>query len=118
VVGMVPQVIASRRKSQAPPPHIVWDELNDAGRPWLLLRAGEIRPTVIEGSRPDHLTWSSPWIDRPTDRIRFDLVRIPGPGTMLTWTLTGDECDAETGRRLRYRINELINRDLRAHFDC
>lgn len=57
--------------------------------------------------------WSSIWPWRPEARIRFDV----GDG-MLEWTLYVDEPapDEETVVRMRKRVNELINANLRFTF--
>ena len=111
-------VAASRRRNQPAPPQVVFDDLYDPdrqpARPWLVLNDDEVRPTVLESSRPTHVVWSSLWAQRPDASIRFDLTAADG-GTDLRWTLcVGDPvpCDADI-RRLRRRIDELINANLR-----
>ena len=85
-----------------------------------MLVSDEVAPRILEASRPDLVVWSSLWPDRPGDQIRFDLVPANYSGTMLTWTLTtpGAEPDAESLRNMRFRLNFIINSELRnQHFD-
>lgn len=59
------------------------------------------------------MVWSSIWPCQPEARIRFDVEH-----GMLEWTLYVDEPppDADTVIRMRKRINELINANLRFTF--
>ncbi|WP_172414847.1 hypothetical protein [Rhodococcus sp. BUPNP1] len=113
--------IAGRRRSQPPPPHVVYEAIidpdRDPTRPWLLLRDGEQRPAVIDAVEPNLVVWSSLWPWRPDARIRFDLTGGRS-GTTLHWTLIVDDPvpDDETTVRMRKRINELINANLRFTF--
>jgi hypothetical protein len=110
--------IGSRRRSLPAPPHIVWQSLTEPrrsdARSWLELLDDEVEPAIVEAVAPTRVVWSSIWPSRPHDRIEFDLVR-DGDGTALCWTvLTPDEApDASKAGHIRYRMNVLINRDLR-----
>lgn len=115
--------LATRRRSQPAPPWAVVDALvrpdGDPARPWLLLRAGEVRPLVLEEGTA-HVLWSSPWPDRPGLRVRLDVTARPdgADGADLRWTLLGDApLPPEEVRPLRRRLDELLNRDLRQSFD-
>lgn len=114
--------VASRRRTQAPPPHVVVEALvepdRDPLRPWLHLAADEQRPEVLEEDGPHRVVWSSSWPARPDARVRFDLDVADG-GTGLRWTLLVEDPvpGADQTRRLRRRMDELINRDLRPSFD-
>ncbi len=111
----------TRRRNQPAPPPVVFEALTqpdrDAGRPWLLLLADEIRPRVIQVDKPGLVVWSSLWAERPDATIRFDLP-AGGGGTDLRWTLFLDEPlpDEALLGRLRKRINQLINAELRYSF--
>lgn len=113
--------IGRRRRSQPPPPHVVFEALTepnrDPARPWLELLDDETWPEVLASDPTTRVVWSSIWIKRPDARLRFDLAGGPS-GTDLTWTLTVDEPapdEALTGH-LRKRVNQLINGNLRATF--
>ncbi|MFD3809581.1 hypothetical protein [Rhodococcus sp. NPDC058639] len=86
-------------------------------RPWLTLHEDEQRPVVLEAVEPNLVVWSSLWPSRPDARIQFDLTGGPG-GTTLHWTLSVDDPapDDDTIVRMRKRINELINANLRFTF--
>jgi hypothetical protein len=116
-----PIQLARRAKGQAPPPWVVWEALCDPWRPngreWFDLRPGELAPTVLETRKPGLVVWSSIWADRPELTIRFEIAP-GGAGSVLAWTLLGPEVlsdDEINGRR--YRINQLINGQLREAFD-
>jgi len=114
--------VATRRRTQAPPPHVVLAALvhpdRDPGRPWLHLLDGERRPVVVGAGSPRTVLWTSLWDERPDARVRFDAQPRDG-GTDLRWTLLvhPPAPDAATTRRLRRRLDELVNRDLRSTFD-
>lgn len=114
--------IASRRRTQPPPPHIVFRALTDPDRDptrqWLILREGEQRPTIAEAVEPNLVVWTSIWSWRPDARIRFELSGSRRSGTTLCWTLTvdGPVPDGDTVIRMRKRVNELINANLRYTF--
>lgn len=70
------------------------------------------RPKVIEEVFPSLVVWASLWPDRPDDQIRFDI-----EDQRLTWTLLGEASDdQERLDQLRYRLNVMINKDLRISF--
>lgn len=113
--------LARRSKGQAPPPWVIWEALCDPwrsnGRHWFDLRTGELVPRLLESRKPDLVVWSSIWEECPELRIRF-VVTPAGAGSAVTWTLLGPELlsDDEIKRR-RYRIDQLINGQLRESFD-
>jgi hypothetical protein len=78
----------------------------------------EVEPQVIEAG-PSLVVWSSLWLDRPRDRIRFDLrLADDGYGCALRWTLTTTDVvpsDSKLGH-LRCRLNILINERLRMSY--
>ena len=117
-------VVAERQKDQPAPPHVVFEALaqphRQASRPWLILTANEQEPQILEADSPDHVVWSSIWPDQPTARIRFDILP-PGPGqgsgSAIRWTLDIETPpDQSTIDGMRYRINQLINANLRYTF--
>ena len=114
--------IASRRRTQPPPPHIVYEALTNPdrhpARPWLILHNDEQHPTIAEAVEPNLVVWTSIWPRRPDARIRFDITGPPHGSTTLSWTLIVDEPvpDGETTVRMRKRVNELINANLRFTF--
>lgn len=111
--------VASRKRSQPAPTWALFDDLCDPhrqpARPWLELKEDEIAPTVIESDRASLVVWSSLWPERPDATVRFDLTNTSDGGTDLRWTLRmGDpEPDADLVRRMRHRLGELINANLR-----
>lgn len=114
--------IASRRRTQPPPPHVVYEALinpdSDPTRPWLTLHGDEQRPMVLEAIKPHVVVWTSLWPWRPDARIRFDISGPPRGSATLRWALIVDEPvpDTETSIRMRKRVNELINANLRFTF--
>jgi hypothetical protein len=114
--------VATTEKTQPPPPHIVWQALADpaiAGpRMWLRIGRGERRPEVVQSRAPDLVVWSSLWVDRPKDRIRFEIASDGLSGSTLRWTLLAGEDGppAERIAEMRYRLNQLINAELRYSF--
>jgi hypothetical protein len=113
--------LARRSKTQAPPPWVVWEALRDPWRPdireWFDTRPGEMTPAILHDQRPSLVVWSSIWPDQPQLQIRFDIEQS-GAGSLVTWTLLGPEGlgDADL-QRFRYRLNQLINGQLRESFD-
>lgn len=114
--------IARRRRTQPPPPHIVYQALidpdRDPRRPWLILHEDEQRPEVAETIEPDLVVWTSIWPWRRDARIRFELSGSRRSSTTVCWILTVDDPvpDDETILRMRKRVNELINANLRSTF--
>jgi len=113
--------LANRKRSQAPPPDVVWEALTDPYRPqgwqWLELAGDEVIPTILEQVQPRLVVWSSLWPARPNDQIRFD-IEADGSGTSLRWTLLtpDDPPDAKFLDHMRHRLNYLINGELRHSF--
>jgi hypothetical protein len=114
--------LARRRRGQSPPPRFVWRALNDPlsadPREWFDLRDGEVAPTVLERREPSTVVWTSIWTDHPELRIAFS-IEPDGGGSAVTWVLLGPEgrLDADDVRRRRYRLNQLVNGQLRAALD-
>ncbi|MFD0884065.1 hypothetical protein ACFQ08_05785 [Streptosporangium algeriense] len=110
--------MGSRERTQPPPPRIVWESLvnpqRTGPRKWLELLPDEIGPRVLRSVEPELVVWSSLWPNRPGDEIRFDL-RPVGAGTSLRWTLLtpGEPPPHEVVSHMRYRLNFLINAQLR-----
>ncbi|HLI56702.1 MAG TPA: hypothetical protein VKY26_06655, partial [Actinomycetota bacterium] len=113
--------LGSRQRSQAPPPEIIWEALTDPyrpkGRQWLTLARDEVPPRILESIEPRLVVWSSLWPSRPNDQIRFDIAGDQS-GSMLRWTLLSpdDPPDRALLGHLRYRLNFLINGELRLSF--
>lgn len=114
--------IAGRCRTQPPPRRIIYEALTkpdrDPTRPWLILRGGEQQPTIAEAVEPNLVVWNSIWSSRPDAQIRFEFAGPPHSSTTLYWTLIVDEPapDAETTLRMRKRVDELINKNLRLTF--
>jgi len=114
--------LAKRRKTQPPPPWIIWELLSDPfrseDRPWFDRRDGEQPPRILSATKPQAITWSSIWSDHPELIIEFQIEPY-GPGAAVTWILFGPEgsLDDEEIRHRRYRLNQLINGQLRDTFD-
>ena len=116
--------IGRRRRNQPAPPRIIIEALadpdRDPARPWLKLLNDEVRPSVLESDGTSSLTWSSLWLARPDAQLSFSArPDASGCGSDLEWWLLVDEPGPDDAliRQLRQRVNELINRDLRASFD-
>lgn len=113
---------AGRSTLHAAPPHVLFEALihpdQDPNRSWLLLHPDEQHPHVIAAEEPTSLTWSSLWPQLATARIHFEL-SVNARGCRLTWTLLLQDPLANAGevRQLRYRINQLVNGNLRDRFD-
>jgi hypothetical protein len=120
--GQMSVELGSRKRSQPAPPQVIFEALTqprrEAGRPWLELADSELEPAIVEADEPHRVVWSSPWPDRPNDRIEFEIAAA-GAGSELRWTLLGPDesepSEAVVGR-MRYRLNELINGRLRYSF--
>jgi hypothetical protein len=113
----------SRKRHQAPPPHILFEALTepdrDPARPWLQLLDDEHPPRILQTDAPGLVVWSSLWTKRPDAIVRFDLpASVNRLGTDLRWTLLVDEPmpDAPLLGHLRKRMNRLINENLRLTF--
>jgi len=112
------EAIASRRRNQPAPPHVLFEDLCDPHRqpvrPWLLLLDDEVEPAVLESHQYDRVIWSSLWLKRPDARVQFDLADGDG-GADLRWTLFVEEPppDATLFKHMCQRIGELINANLR-----
>jgi hypothetical protein len=89
----------------------------DPNRAWLRLQGDEVAPRVLEAQTPTRVVWSSLWPVFASVLIRFDL-DFAGAETGLRWTLFADDpvISPADVRRLRSRINRLINADLRYSF--
>jgi hypothetical protein len=112
------RALRSRSKTHAPPASAIYEALSDpladqARREWLDLRDGELPPRVIQAVFPSLVIWASLWPDRPDDQIRFDI-----EDQRITWTLMGDASGEDEDRldQLRYRLDMMINADLRISF--
>jgi hypothetical protein len=120
--GRMALELGSRRRPQPAPPRVVFEALTQprraSGRAWLELAEGELEPTILSAESPHSVVWSSLWPDRPNDRIEFALAPSGG-GTDLRWTLLTSDSEAPSDGvvgRMRYRLNELINANLRYAF--
>ena len=112
------RVLRRRSKAQPPPAWAIYEALSDsiadqARRTWLDLRDDELPPRVVQTVFPSLVVWASLWPDRPDDQIRFDI-----EDQRLTWTLMGEASDEDAERldQLRYRLDVMINADLRLSF--
>lgn len=112
--------LGARERPQPAPPWAIWDALTEPRRPiqynqWLVLQNDEIEPRVTRAERPSLVVWTSIWPDRPDDRIRFDISSDGGAGSRLRWTLESpNPVPADDAlRRMRHRLNFLINGKLR-----
>lgn len=113
--------IGSRVRTQPTPPAIIWRALVEPhqanSRAWLVLEDDEVEPVVLEASEPNLVTWSSLWPTRARDQVEFEL-HPSGGGTALRWTMLTPAAlpsDALTSH-LRFRLNKIINGDLRLSF--
>ena len=99
----------------------IWEALCDPfrsqRREWFDIRPGEVAPKVLRQEKPHVVVWSSIWEDQPDVRIEFE-IEPGGDGSIVTWTLLGpDGLEAEDLKRRRYRLDQLINGQLRDTFD-
>jgi hypothetical protein len=114
--------VGTGRRNQPAPPRVVFEALTqpnrDPARPWLHLRRDEVWPQVVQAEPPALVVWSSLWPARPDAVIRFNLPPDNGGGTDLRWTLLVSEPvpDEAFIGRMRYRLNQLINAELRYTF--
>jgi hypothetical protein len=115
--------LVQRGKAQDPPAWVVWEALSDPststrGWPWFVAQAGELMPTVLSSERPRTVEWSSIWEDHPDLRIRLE-IEPRRSGSFVTWRLFGrpQQLEPDDVKRRRYRLNQLINGQLRGYFD-
>lgn len=112
------EAVAIRRRTQSPPPHVVFDDLAHPGRPthrpWLHLLADEVAPRVLVSEHASVVVWSSIWPARADAQVRFELTSA-GSGTDLRFTLLLDPPlpDDDAIRTMRKRLGWLINGQLR-----
>ena len=112
--------LGSREKPMPAPTAVIVATLSEprrpTGRPWLASRGGEVEPRVLATGERE-VVWSSLWSDRPGDVIRFS-VRPNGPGSLLRFTWLSPEplVEAEDLGQGRFRLNQLVFRDLRLSF--
>ena len=110
--------LVARRKGLDPPPWVIWEALCDPLRTgrfaWFDIRPGEMAPAVLHQTKPSAVTWSSIWEDQPDLRVEFK-IDPGGSGSMVTWTLMGrpGQHEPKDLERRRYRLNQLINGQLR-----
>jgi hypothetical protein len=114
------EILGDRRKPQPAPPKYVYEALTqphrDPLRPWLRLLDDEMEPKVIEVQEPGLVVWSSLWTKRPQATIRFE-IEPDGAGTSLRWILADEsEPDPPLVGRMRKRVNQLINAEMRFSF--
>lgn len=92
---------------------------SDPLRPWLRLLEDEVEPVKSELGDGRTVVWSSFWTRRPDARVTFELAYDSvHQGTDLTWTMSVSEPipDASLLGHLRFRINFLINGELRGTY--
>lgn len=112
--------LGSREKPMPAPVAVIVESLSEpqrpAGRPWLELHAGEVAPRVLATGERE-VVWSSLWADRPDDVLVFT-ARPDGPGSLLRFTWLSPEplVEAEDLGQGRFRLNQLLFRDLRLSF--
>lgn len=113
--------VGSRKRNQPPPPHVIFEALTQPRRsvvrPWLELAEDEQEPTILEAESPHLVVWSSIWQQRPDAIIRFDIVGNGG-GSDLRWTVNVDDPEPTQPMigHIRYRMNYLVNGNLRSTF--
>src|SRR5205807_8032621 len=113
---------ARRERTQPPPPAVLWETLVEprrpGGRQWLVLVEDEVEPKVLRAERPSLVVWSSLWSARRNDQIRFVITDDGGGGSSLKWGLETDDAPPSPAvlGRMRYRINFLINGEMRYSF--
>jgi hypothetical protein len=99
--------LVHRRKTQAPPPWVIWEALRDPlrseDRPWFDARPGERPPVVLAETKPQTVVWSSIWTDRPELTIEF-LIEPAGSGSCVTWTLLGPEGELDEAEIRQRRL--------------
>ncbi|HEV7192577.1 MAG TPA: hypothetical protein VGN35_05155 [Jatrophihabitantaceae bacterium] len=80
------------------------------------MTADEMTPQILEAVAPGRVTWSSLWRRIPDARITFAISEDAPGSTVSSQISVPSGADVEL-EPLRYRISQLINRDLRASFD-
>jgi hypothetical protein len=116
--------IGRRTKTQPAPPWAVWESLSNpvvdsrTRREWLTLLDDEVPPEVLESRRSELVVWSSLWRERSDIEIRFEIADDGGQGSLLTWVMAapGQELDLGQVSHFRYRVQTLINAELRYSF--
>lgn len=112
--------VRHRCRGFAPPPWRMRQALTAETAQWLRLESDEIAPVELSAAGP-LVCWSSMWPDRPGDQIHLTVERDgEGSGTRLCWTLfcpVDSQPDEARGARLRYRINRVLNGELREFVD-
>ena len=75
-------------------------------------------PSVLSSEKPRTVLWSSIWSDQPDLQVAFE-IETNGSGSVVTWTLLGRDGELEPAdlARRRYRLNQVINGNLRDYFD-
>ncbi|PXX59158.1 hypothetical protein DFR70_11275 [Nocardia tenerifensis] len=112
----------SRARRLPAPPFVVWESLTrprrPGARPWLELLADEVEPRVLASDEPDLVVWSSLWVSRPLDQVRFDLAAVGRGGTLLRFTLLTpvEAPDQSKTGHLRRRVNYLVFGALRLSY--
>lgn len=116
--------LVSRGKQQDPPPWVVWEALSDPSQStrgwlWFDVQPDEQTPEVLSLDKPRAVVWSSIWPDRPDLQVSFE-IEASGPGSFVTWRLLGavGTWEPDDVKRCRYRLNQLVNGNLREYFDC
>lgn len=115
-------LIEERARTQPAPPHAVFEALAEPnrarGRQWLTLRSDEVSPQVVEALKPRSVVWSSIWRGAPVVSIHFDIA-ASGGGSTVSWVLDAGSASPPNPTELskmKQRIDQLINRDLRLSF--
>jgi hypothetical protein len=109
-------ILAEAVKKYDAPRGVVHDLLLDPGT-WLRLREGEVLPVALDGTTPDHLSWTSLWPSLPHDSIVFELSpwATPSDGTALRYRwLAHEPIEERTAGMVRYRLEYLFGDVLRA----
>jgi hypothetical protein len=106
-------------KSLPAPVRIVRDNLiapESGSRAWLSLGSDETQPRVLAAS-DESVVWSSLWLNRPNDEIRFELA-AKNSECLLAWELFVDAPEPEDSeaQAMASRVNKIVNNDLRRSF--
>jgi hypothetical protein len=112
-----PEVLADRVHRYAPPPWRMYDALVDEVDEWLTLRPGEVRPNVVEASRPGRVVWGSLWPVSPDDTIEF-MLADDGAGSAVRFLWRSSSPPDERGVGIvRHRLNQALGEHLRTFID-